>query len=120
MIPVKQLRAYLRYSAVDVERYVKENYENLEDYLAIYPTLFYVCDDYVGLTSAKMNMQKRGFDLSRHEQISLEERLVTKVEYVDTVEAGKAVSDFILSSDIDMIAFDSEGRCSGFGETFQF
>lgn len=109
LIPVKQLRAYLRYSAVDVERYAK-NYEKLEDYLAIYPALFFVTDEYVGLASAKRNMQKRGFNLSRHEQISLEERLITKVEYIDTVEAGKAVSDYILSSDIELIAFDSEGR----------
>ena len=112
LIPIKQLRAYLRYAAVDVERYIKKNYDNLVSYLAIYPTVFYVMDEYVGLASAKTTMQKRGFDLNKSETISLEERLIKRVQYIEDVETGKAVRDLILSSDVKLIAFDSEGKCA--------
>ena len=110
MIPIKQLRAYLRYAAVDVELYIKKRYNSLVDYLAIYPDLFCIKNDYVGLASTKDSMQKRGFDLTKGETVSLEERLIKRVQYVEDLETGKAVRDLILSSDIELIAFDSEGR----------
>lgn len=117
LISVKQLRDYLRYAAIDVERYIKKNYENLVTYLEIYPTLFYVTDDYVGLASTKKAMQKRGFDLDKHETLSLEERLISRLQYIDDVETGETVRDLILSSNVELIAFDSEGRCATEGRT---
>ena len=82
------------------------------DYLVIYPSLFCVADEYVGLASAKKSMQKRGFDMDKHETISLEERLINRVQYIDNVKDGEAVRDLILASDVELIAFDSEGKCT--------
>ena len=111
MIPIKQLHGYLRYSAIDVEFYLKD-FSKFLKFLKEYVDLFYTDGDYVCSENAQKKLEKRNFNLNKIEETSFDERLLKKVSFVYNLETGKRVCDYILSN-IKCIAFDSEGSHLG-------